>query len=753
MATRYSKITPAVLVALVALLLTPALTLAQSVEDYRAKARADCFSLRPKLATLKLDYDGAIKYANLQTKNAGLRDSLKTKASELKTTLDAWCTAMATVVDATAKYAELKTSNLREVFLPLFAKVGELDAYYGKLIALENTYEVPGVSGIKKDRDDFATFNNAAIIGATADADISAAVTSLATQLTRAGSLAPTAGNYTDIYAQTELQAKFSLQAVGEKVKAAVAAVAEGQRTAQRARTLLTDKLTKAAWENVTKTGKSPEYVKIYDANRPKVDRIKLGAIRNIDATSKTLNGLWVPNADPALASGLLNDANTVHLNAALRTNLRNRVESARTALAAARAALLPSAADQYYTEILTQLTTVQQLKLQARIQAMEAAISFHRDLGVLRGATAANADTENGLLDLQAGMTNPAKRGPVEAAIVGDPLITQFAAALGTIDLAPLTGLQTAFETKVTQVVNPANSTAAGFVHANSTAAADKAALAEVRAARAAYGKALGTERSDVHAARKVWLAMVTKAANSGAIADLAPYAEDLRTKKILDDFDRNRKGLKEKVAAIVTSRKAAIDRNQAAIIAAEPLINAADRVDFATYTTTIKGQLDTFQTDADAIDNYEALKAKVLELKYLGVNNVYLPAQRQYLGAAAQYPRLGVLMQVNDLLIARANALPNTVAERDLLIAEASALDTRLDAAGTALGAALTGPLKGALDTREDATADSVVLALATLDTARGDLRAAGSEISAIRGAVGKLFGQIKAAEASAQ
>ena len=175
----------------------------------------------------------------------------------------------------------------------------------------------------------------------------------------------------------------------------------------------------------------------------------------------------------------------------------------------------------------------------------------------------------------------------------------------------------------------------------------------------------------------------MVTKAANSGKIADLVPYAEDLRAKKILDDFDRIRKGLKEKVAAIVTNRKAAIDRNQAAIIAAEPLIKPADRVDFATFTTTIKGQLDNFQTEADAITDYEELKAKVLELKYLGVNNVYLPAQKQYLGAAASYPRLAVLAQVNDLLIARATALPNTVAERDLLVAEANALDTRLTAA----------------------------------------------------------------------
>ena len=139
------------------------------------------------------------------------------------------------------------------------------------------------------------------------------------------------------------------------------------------------------------------------------------------------------------------------------------------------------------------------------------------------------------------------------------------------------------------------------------------------------------------------------------------------------------------------------------------------------------------------------------MLELKYLGVNNVYLPAQKQYLGAAASYPRLAVLAQVNDLLIARATALPNTVAERDLLVAEANALDTRLTAAETALGAALTGPLQDALTTRGNATADSVVLALATLDTARNDLRAAGSEINAIRGAVGWLFGQIKAAEAS--
>lgn len=759
-----SIVTKAKLLALAAFLLTPALVSAQTVGEYQSKARQDCLSLRPKVNTLVTDFASATKYQNLQSENAALRASLATQAATLKANLDAWCTTMqgafADAPAALAAYNQLKASNLREVFLPLYAKVGELESYYGKQIALERSLDNPAVapvrsSGLRKDRDDFAGFNNPAIIGATTDASINAAVTGVETELARAATLAPTAADYTAIFTQSEIQARISLPVLSDKVRSATQAIANGQRQYQQGRVLMTDKLTKAAWDNISKDVplKSPEYAKIYDANRPKVDRIKASAVSAADRDLRTLNSLWVPAAGAIPASGALTDANTVHMTAALRTNLRNRVVSARTALTTARTALLAVASDQYYAEIAPQLTAIQQLKLNVRIPAIEAAVSFHGDLVTLRGATTANLDTETGLVDVQAGMTNAAKRGPVEAAIPGDPLIAQFASALAAIDFVPLTALQTALETEITQVINPTNSTAATFVHATSEASLDKAALAEVRTALSNYRRTLGAERKDVTVARNIWLAMVTKAANSGSIADLTPYANDLRTKKILDDFNANRQGLKEKVAAIVNNRKAAIDRNQASVASVEPNILAAHRIAFATHTATIKTQLDDFRTAADAIDNYEDLKAKVLELKNLGVNNVYLPAQRLYISAASHYPRQSILKQVNDILIARATALPATVVERDLLIAEANALNTRIMEVEASLGAALTGPLTSTVTTREAATADSLAAALGTLEEARSQLRGISSEVSALRGLVSNLLTQIKAAERSTQ
>ncbi|MBI4122557.1 MAG: hypothetical protein HY462_01015 [Parcubacteria group bacterium] len=724
--------------------LAQAATPEEQINEIKRQADRTCVRLQPRVNSALFSLSSANELMSISRERAELKTDIASTTDSVKARLDSWCATMRTSPPATLEAVSALADQLNEIkveenFLPTFGLLESFDAILGDFVELKSAVGDATSGGIVKDKNDFAGGVAGAAADAAVEARINQAVSDAQTKLGEAQSALPPDELFRQAPAQSAAASAETQRTIDSKIKAVKSAVAAGRAHVKKARADLDAKLERAALESVSPSGKSAAYQAAYAAARERVAQAKRGAIRSVESRIRGLGRL----------KGLVEQASL--LSEGTRGDLVADASYRLGVLTSIKSALEAAGADTRYSAITAQERRVAELKLDVIVPAINDMLEWEGALEILNGQTTANASLESGLRDFVAIMQNEQKKAAI-------------AAALGAARMAPLTQQLAAINlnqfndqlivTQAQAVFNPTDAEgSAGKTMITSGSSAERDAILVHELARLIddFQKTLGPERKKVERARKDWLALVKEAASSGKITDLAPFVDDIRAQKIFDEFNERRETFYAQAGRLVGLRKGAIAKN-AERIAARTAIPQAARIgnNLADFTSAVVSQLDAHETAMRATADYLALREKVRDITTLGVNTVFIPAQRLYLDADKFFTRQAVLRVISGALITRAQALPGSHASRDTLVQQAQAVDTRISNVGTQLSAALIGPLNQALALRASAqTAADVTAAEEQLDAAAAAIGAARKELGTLRRDVSSLLRSIQQAE----
>ncbi len=688
------------------------------LNNLKFKAANDCASLNASLAQWKSDFTAATsdKYKfieapvvsgaliNLPALSAAMLGIANTVIGTAASGLTKWCTDMQTFTlpaqldAAKARYAELKSVlKIREVIIPLFQAVAEVNNFYGKAKKLVD------------DRDYLNTVNTTAIftqytvvggLAAREGTALGQIITSVGATLTAINAPAnmPAVAFYSAIPGKTEALAKADIASIRSKLGIYSDRISSSNTLARSGRDFAGTIINFAAQNGDVPVPAAP--VELKDTYQKLLDTYN-GRAQSLCENLQNVITREIANLD-SMANGITaGDLN--NLSAAVGgpiVTIQNRINTVKINLNTILATLPVGCAIDFKT-VVDGMSAVKALNIDIALKPIyQIAKGFNRSYGKANELKVNFTDVFNATRDaIDAGLP-----GGLPAAGVQDPnflvlnnAINNAATGVLPIQLTPLLAQKASIEANIVgAIANPVQ-------------------LGVLKNSVNTFSSRLSATSSEISKLRTEWWKFIKQYAINSTTPLPVALANEQRAAKLFDDFQTKKASLKNAAQRIVDSRNLVLDKYQFTVDGLQNIPTAAPdvrgAVGFAARTAALKADLAAKLTAINNAKNYDDIKTKLNEIKDLGLARVYFPSMRMYIRFDEYYKKLAILQtSIMPVFDAKINILetgnPNQILASGSLRSTYTAVNTLLGTLKTDFDSTLMTEMVNALNTPADST-----------------------------------------------
>lgn len=686
------------------------------LNNLKFKAASDCASLNTALAQWKGDFTAATsdtyKYIEVAVASGGLNlpalsatmlGIANTAIGGAGTGLADWCIDMqaftvAQIDAAKARYAELKSIlKIREVIIPLFQAVAEVNNFYGKAIKLRDGRDYLNLVNTT------AIFTQYTGVGGLAEREgiaLGQIITSVGATLTAINAPAnmPAVAFYSAIPGKTEALAKADIANIRSKLGIYSDRISSSNTLIRSGRDFAGTIINFAAQNgDVLALTASAElnsaYQKLFDTYSDRAQSM-CENLKNI--ISREIANLDLMSIN--IASG---DFNNLLPSTAVATALQNRITVVKAGLTAALVTLPVADCITDFKTVVDAMSAVKTFNIDISLKPVyQIAKGFNKSYAKANELKVNFTDVFNATRDaIDAGLP-----GGLPAAGVQDPdflilnnAINNAATGVLPIQLTPLLAQKASIEANIAAAI------------------ANPVQLGVLKNSVNTFSSQLSATSSEIRKLRSEWWKFIRLYAINSTTPLPPALANEQRAAKLFDDFQTKKASLKNAAQRIVDARTLVLDTYQFTIDGLQniPMAgpNVKGAVNFTARTTALKADLAARLVVINNAANYDDIKTNLNEIKDLGIAQVYVPSMRMYIRFDEYYKKLTTLQTViMPAIDAKLDLLeagnPNQVLAAGSLRATHTAVGTLLGTLKTDLDAALMTEMVNALNTPADRT-----------------------------------------------